>query len=258
MLKPDSTPFLSVSRLAGSKSQLFFRLDVPIGQDLNIQPGESARLVKDAGRPTFLGFRWGSDGDDEESPRARCDRRTRLLGSGEVRLTWTLCLDSYFSAESFLPADTSGYGTEVQVDQKTRTLWWPLPVGRSLNGMCSLLGFEDTSLYHFVTDWFLAKDADRPLPFKLPDDDTGESYDEDAWMLACHSEDEAAMAWISVPDELLRDPIRNGSTYPSDGYNPWDYGQKAAIVAHLEHELARLTALFQQELEAPTVDHVPA
>jgi len=257
MLKPDDNPFLSVSHHDNSKPQLFFRLDVPSGQDLGIQPGESARLVKDASRPTFLGCCWDSDGDDEESARARCESRIRLPGCGQVRLTWTLRLDYSFSAESFLPVDKKHYGTDVQIDRKARTIWWPLPAGRSVNGLSDLLGFEDHTLYEFVQRWFWDKDANRPLPFHLSDD-TGVSYNEAAWMIACHSEDEAAMDWVSIPDELLRDPIRNGSTDPSDGHNPWNEGQKAAIVAHLEHELARLTTLFQQEFAPPTVDHVLA
>ena len=249
MFKPGNNPFLSVSRHDASKPELFFRLDVPAGQDLDIQPGKSARLVMDASRPIFLGCRWDSDDPEEESARARCESRTRLPGSGEVRLTWKLRTDYAFTAKHFLPVDEEHYGTEVQVDQEARTIWWQLPAGRSVNGLGSLLGFEEDTLYHFVQQWFWDKDADCPLPFELSDD-TGVSYDETTYLIACRSEDEAAMDWVTIPAELLRDPIRNGSADPSDGYNPWNEEQKARIVAHLEHELARLTELFQRDASA--------
>lgn len=246
MLKPDHDPFLSVSRHDGSKSELFFRLDVPAGQDLDIRPGASARLVMDAGRPTVLEFRWDADDDDGEAARATCERRIRLPGLGEVRSTWRFRAGHFFAPERFLPAGEDYYGTEARVDREARTIWWPLPKGRSVNRLGDLLGFEEDTLYDFVLRWFWDKGDDCPFPFHFTDD-TAVSYSETSYLIACHSEDEEAMDWVSIPDELLRDPIRNGSDDPSDGYNPWNAGQKSAIVAHLERELARLTDLFRRD-----------
>ena len=250
---PINDSFLSISRHCKSESELFFCLDVPAGQDLDIRPGKSARLVMDASRPTLLGCRWDSDDSEGESTPARCESRISLLGRGEVRLTWELRTGFFYTTEAFLPIDKDHYGTEVQVDQEARTIWWPLPAGRSVNGLSSLLGFEEDTLYEFVQRWFRDKGDNCPLPFKLSDS-TGESYDETSYLYACHTADEAAMDWVSIPDELLRDPIRNGSADPSDGYNPWNEEQKARIVSHLEQELARLVDLFRQYASSPKED----
>src|SRR4051794_33925196 len=110
--KPIKAPFLSISRRVNSKTELFFVLDVPAGQDLDIQKGESGTLVMDVSRPTLLGCRWDSGDSEGESTAARCESRTRLPGRGEVRLTGKLDTGFSYAAEDFLPVDKDHYGTE--------------------------------------------------------------------------------------------------------------------------------------------------
>ena len=73
----------------------------------------------------------------------------------------------------------------------------------------------------------------------------------------CYSETGGPRDRIEIPAELLRDPIRNGSVYLEYGFNPWNRGQKAGLVAHLETELVRLTDLFRQDASL-TLSGTPA
>ena len=214
------------------ETKFVFRMDLPAGQDLGIEPGQSARLVMDASRPTLLGWRWDSEPSDEESIRLTCEDRINLPGRGQVRLISTFQARHFLDAEGFVPYGKTDYDTEVQIDSETRTIWWLLPTGRSINVLSGLLGFDEETLYPFVRQWFYDKDDLHPLPFNLePDSCEG---GEEGCMLACSSITGKSLDWVYIPPDLLQDPIRNGSDNPADGFNPWNEDQKARIVAHLE------------------------
>ena len=142
----------------------------------------------------------------------------------------TLTLPTEEAADAFVPPDKRVYHPDVVVDPETGSLWFALPDGRSIHSLRPYFLNPWQDLTGFLADWSRQKRSRAPgngdrHPSSLIHDPRLYDFD-DTSILGSVS--------LDVPDELLRDPIRNGSPSKEHGFNPWNEDQKARIKEHLD------------------------
>jgi hypothetical protein len=206
---------------------------------------QTPSLVMDRSRPTVVGWRWDPPRNSGPEEMACPHGLVTAEPADRRQIGFSYALPDAKEADAFFPIGESTYHAEAEIDSEPRTVWFPLPPGRSLHQLGDLLGIDEETLVNFVADWFAEQDSRSALPFDV--DVNVYVYGAEGVRISCLSKTTDAFEGVDIPAELLRDPIRNGSEYLEHGFNPWNEGQKAEIVAHLERELPRLTDFFQRD-----------
>ena len=145
------------------------------------------------------------------------------------RGTWTTTFRTTDLLEAFATSDGEPYEPQVEVEEETGTLWFPLPYGRSLHILRPYFGYAWHTLDYWICDSFSQQIADD-LCFRREPGDSG-------WLrLEIKRRDDGEILGpfsLDVPDDLLQDPIRNGSPLKEHGFNPWNEDQQTRIRAHV-------------------------
>ena len=199
------------------------------------------RLVLDSSRPTVVGWRWDQGHDPEN-----LDGRN---GSSSLySLAFTYRPPGHSWGQALFAKAESAYRVEVEVDEEERTIWFPLPAGRSVHSLAEELGSSiyEWMLVQFISDWLFSHTPDT-CEFSV---DFGQSMSTDRGFEVFFTnedadDDEYKSMHIMIPKDLLQDPIANGSKNLADGFNPWNEEQKSKIIAFLDPFLPRLTSFFE-------------
>ncbi len=147
------------------------------------------------------------------------------------RSYFTITFNTKEMADAFIPPGALVYEPEVELDEESGTLWFPLPYSRSIHPLLPTFDHDWPDLSLFVSQWFSGRIAGVPGCW-------GFSWDSNSrWikLYDAHDTDKVlGEVTLDVPHQLLQDPIRNGSAQKEHGFNPWNEDQKLQIMAHLE------------------------
>ena len=203
---------------------------------------EMPRLVFEPSRPTMVGWRWDHDPDpDPVGP----DDQHGSEEPGAVEFTYRT--DSGNPVRALFPEGQSTYEVQAEIDPEGRTIRFPLPLGHCVHSLKGVLGLpEDWPLAAFIRDWLFDRTPEA-CDFSI---DPSQSDSTDQGFEVVFNNEYATENYyksmhLMVPEELLQDPIANGSLDLEDGFNPWNEEQKARIIAYLDPRLPRLISYFE-------------
>ena len=242
MTSPSRKAMLSLNKREADIHDTFIDcvLHAAPGDNPEFPRSQVPYLVLETSRPTVLGWRWDHSPDhDPYEPDAQHGSHERSS------LEFTYRMDVNSEADAFFPECQTTYLVEAELDAQSRTLWFPLPAGRAIHELSSELDFDEQRLLGFVEDWLRPKYPELPAFWVA---DIGSQLYADGFKICFEADYADNFTFVNIPEEILQDPISNGSEDFDHGFNPWNEEQKSKIVAILDSALPDLIRFFSEGL----------